>query len=146
MTDTTKATPKLLWVVGLTALFFDGMGAFDFVKAQLQDVAWFESFDFTQEQIDYIFGYPMYIVVPWGIAVWSGFFGAVMLLMRKAIAFPLFAVALGGFVLTVIYNYAFGNAYELMGTMNAIMTGVIFFLSLGFTLYARSMKEKGVLS
>lgn len=135
--------PKHLWVIGILALLWDSMGAFDYVMTQTQNEAYMSNF--TPEQLEFFYNFPSWVVFFWAIAVWGGLAGAVLLLMRKRLAVPVLLTAFVSMVVTAIHNFFLANGLEIMGTAGAIFSVAIFVIALGLWLYARAMAEKGVL-
>jgi hypothetical protein len=136
--------PWHLWVVGIFAFLWSGMGAFDYLMTQTQSDWYMESF--TPEQLDFFYGFPAWLVAFWAIAVWGGVLGAVLLLLRKKLAVPVFLVSFLSMVVTTIRNYGFANGFEIMGGAGAaVFSLLIFVFALLFYLYSRSMSGKGVL-
>ena len=119
------------------------MGVFDFLMTGTKNDMYMGNF--TQEQLDYFYDFPMWAIVLWAIAVWGGLLGSVALLLRKKIAFPIFAASLAAMVGTAIYNFVLSNGLEIMGTAGAIFTVIIFAISLLLVVYSKAMVRRGVL-
>lgn len=135
--------PKHLWVIGILALLWDSMGAFDYVMTQTQNEAYMSNF--TPEQLEFFYNFPSWVVFFWAIAVWGGLAGAVLLLMRKRLAVPVLLTSFVSMVITAIHNFFIANGLEIMGTGGAFFSVAIFVIALALWLYARAMAEKGVL-
>ncbi len=139
----TASTPRHLWVVGIIALLWNAMGALDFVMTQTKNEAYMG--EFTPEQLDFFYGFPLWLVVFWGVAVWGGVIGAVVLLLKNRLAVPIFLASLIAMLTTTFHNFVLSNGMEIMGVFGAVFTGVIFVIALALFLYARSMQARGVL-
>ena len=137
-------TPKHLWIVGVLALLWNGMGAMNYVVTQLKVDAFMSQY--TQEQLDYYYGFPAWAIAFWAIAVWFGVTGCVLLLMRKRIAETIFLISFASMVINSIYSYGMSNGMEIQGTGGFAFSLVIFVVSLGLWLYARTMRARGVLT
>jgi hypothetical protein len=137
-------TPWHLWVVGVLALLWNSMGAFDYLMTQTQNEGYMSQF--TPEQLEYFYGFPAWVVAFWAIAVWGGVLGAVLLLLRKKLAAGVFLVSFLSMVITSIYNFGLSNGPEAMGDPTDLVFSVlIFVVALLLYLYARAMKNRGVL-
>ena len=137
-------TPWHLWVIGVFALLWSGMGALDYVMTQTRNESYMSNF--TPEQLKFFYGIPAWAVATWAIGVWGGVVGAVLLLMRSGIARWVFLVSLLGMVITTIENYIFSNGMEIMGDPFSLgFTAAIFLFALGFYLYSVMMRKRGVL-
>jgi hypothetical protein len=145
MTETqVPKTPWHLWAVGVVGLLWSAMGAMDYVMTETRNETYLARF--TPEQLDYFYGFPTWVIATWALAVWCGVAGAVLLLLRKRVAEPVFLISLIAMVLTTIYNYGMSNGLEVMGGAGSLMfTAVIFLVALGLWLYARAMRARGVI-
>ncbi len=136
-------TPKHLWIVGIVALLWNCMGAFDYLATQLK----LESYmgGFTQEQLDYFYGIPAWAVAGWAIAVWIGLVGAAGLLLRRKWSAMAFAISLAGLALSSIYTLGLSNGLEIMGSAGTVMTVLIWVVSIFLVWYSRQQTKAGVL-
>jgi ribose/xylose/arabinose/galactoside ABC-type transport system permease subunit len=136
--------PWHLWVVGGLALVWNAIGAMDYVMTQTRNEAYMAQF--TPEQLEYFYGFPAWVVAAWAIAVWGGLLGAILLLLRRRLAVPVFLVSFIAMVITTIYNYLLSDGMRVMGDAATLaFTGAIFFIALLLWLYARAMAQRGVL-
>ena len=87
---TEQRTPWHLWVIGIVALLWNLVGAYDYLMTQTENAAYMGRF--TAEQLEYWYGFPTWVVASWAIAVWGGVLGAVLLLLKKRLAAPVFLV------------------------------------------------------
>jgi hypothetical protein len=137
-------TPWHIWVVGVVSLLWNSVGALDFVMTQTKNAAYMSGF--TAAQLEFYYGFPLWVVAAWGIAVWGGVLGSLLLLFRKSLAFHFFLWSLICMVLTCIHNYALSNGFEIMGGAKAlIFSSVIVVIGVLLLVYARSMRKRGVL-
>ena len=146
MADTPESTktPWHLWVVGIVSLLWNLVGAMDFVMTESRNSSYLK--EFTSEQLDFFFGFPVWVVAAWGIAVWGGVVGSLLMLFRKALAVCFFLASLICMILTTIHNYVLSNGLKVMGGVGPlIFSAVIFLICVLLWLYARSMRRRGVL-
>lgn len=137
-------TPKHLWVVGILTLLWNAVGAFDYLMTQTRNEAYMKAF--TPEQLDYFYGFPSWVVACWAIAVWGGVVGSLLLVLRKRLAVPVFAVSFAAMVATTIHNFVLTDGLRIMGGAGAAaFSAVIFLIALGLVVYSRAMRAKGVL-
>lgn len=142
----TPATPWHLWVTGIVALLWSAMGAMDYVMTQTENEWWMAQGEFTDQQLEFFYGFPAWVVAVWAIGVCGGVLGAVLLLLRKRVAVPVFLVSWVAMVVTTFQNYVLSNALEVFGsTGELIFMAVIFLVALGLVFYARAMSRRGVL-
>jgi len=137
-------TPKHVWIVGIIALLWNLMGAFDYVMTQTRNEAYMSQFD--QAQLDYFYGFPAWYEFFWALAVWGGVIGCIFLLLRKRLATPVFLASFVAMVVSAVYNFGLSEGMAVMGTSGFAFTVAIFFVALGLVLYARAMSSRQVLT
>ncbi|NND00015.1 MAG: hypothetical protein HKN85_07525 [Gammaproteobacteria bacterium] len=136
--------PWHLWVVGLLGLLWSAGGAFDYFMTQTSNEAYMSAF--TPEQLEFFYGLPSWVVAFWALAVWGGVLGAILLLLRKAIAVKIFLISLIAFLITAFQNYGLSNGLEVIGdAFSLVFVLVIFLASLGLFFYSRAMLRRGVI-
>jgi hypothetical protein len=141
----TSPRPKHLWVVGVVSLLWNAVGAFDYLMTQTRNASYMSQF--SEEQLEFFYGFPMWVEGAWAIAVWGALAGSVMLLFTKRLSVGLFLVSLVAMVLTTIHNYFLSNGLEVNGDpFSIVFTVVIALISIALFLYARAMAAKGVLN
>jgi hypothetical protein len=141
---TEQRTPWHLWVIGIVALLWNLFGAYDYLMTQTENAAYMSRF--TAEELEYWYGFPTWVVAAWAVAVWGGVLGAVLLLLKKRLAAPVFLVSFLAMVLTSIHNFLLSDGVAVMGGAAVAFSAVIFLFALGLWLYARAMARQGVLT
>ena len=141
----TIKTPWHLWLVGVTAVLFNAIGVFDFVMAMAQGSTYMARVGMTPEQIAHYMEMPPWMMVVWAVGVWGAMIGSVLILLRRKLAVPVFAVSLAAFLVSLLYTYVLTNGGEIMGQAMAITSGVITALLLFFMWYSWMMTRRGVL-
>jgi hypothetical protein len=136
--------PGHLWVVGVLALLWNGMGAFDYLATQFKLEFYMKQF--TPEQLSYFVGFPAWAVSGWAFGVWGAFVGSIGLLLRKRWSVWAFAVSIVGMVVSSIYTFGLSEGAKIMGTGGAIFTGIIWVVAVFLLLYARAQAKRGTLA
>ena len=142
MRESVKA-PVHLWIVGIVSLLWNAIGAFDYLASRLK-IEFYMS-QFTQEQLDYFYGFPTWAVAAWALGVWGSFFGSLALLLRKSWAVTLFGISILGLAVNSVYTYWMSNGTEVMGEGAVMFTAVIWVIVLLLFFYARALEKRGVL-
>lgn len=143
-------TPWHLWAVGILALAFTAFGAYDYIMSQLGNRDYIEAavggmgMD-VDAAIAYFSGFPLWMDFVWAIGVWGGVAGALLLILRNRLAFPVWAVSLIALVISNIYGFVEPMPGMTDPTPTYIATAGVFVIMLGLTLYARAMAKRGVL-
>ena len=86
-------TPWHLWVVGVLAALWNGFGCFDYVMTQTRRDEWFVQMGMTEAQLTYFNAMPAWTHAAWAIGVWGGLLGALLLLLHRKWATPVFVVS-----------------------------------------------------
>lgn len=136
--------PWHLWVVGVAALLWNGLGCLDYTMTQLQGDAWLANMDPTELQMAWFHDLPAWYEAAWAVGVWGGLLGAVLLLVRRKWAVHAFAASLLGWAAGATYTFGLSNGMEAMGTwwpMLVVKGGICAF----FVWYAWMSGQKGVL-
>ena len=107
MQDTVQSrTPTHLWIVGVLALLWSGFGAYDYLMTRTKGAAYVDSMmpGTGEAMMAYIDSFPLWASFGWGLGVWMGLLGSVLLLMRHRWAVPALALSLLGAVLGLGYQ------------------------------------------
>ena len=138
-----KKAPWHIWVVGIVGFLWSCMGVMDFVMTRTKNEGYLETF--SEEQLEFFNGFPMWMVICWGVAVFGGLIGTLLVMFRSKLAVPVFAVSLIGLIGTTIQNYGMSAAFEIMGMGAAIFTCVIFSVAVFLLIYSIRMANAKVL-
>jgi len=143
----TARTPMHLWIVGFLALLWNGFGASDYVMTRMRDEDYLRSMmpDVDpQAMLAYVDGFPIWASIGWGLGVWLGLAGSVLLLMRSRHAVLAFGLSLIGSILGLGYQLA-KPMPGVTGFMASGLPIIIIVIALALFLYARGNEKKGVL-
>jgi hypothetical protein len=151
MATTAQArTPIHLWIVGVLSLLWGCFGGYDYVMSHMRDMDYIKA---SMPGVDpnaalaWMDAFPMYAKAGWGLGVWGGLLGAILLLIRSRYAVWAYGVSLLGAVLGLGYQIALAPPLPGADTpMMKVIPYVIILVALGLFLYARAMEKKGVLS
>lgn len=137
-------TPWHLWLVGILAVLWNAMGAFDYVMTQTRNEAYLASF--TEEQLAFFTSFPTWMVFAWATAIWTSVIGSVLLLFKSKFSVPVFGISIVSMLISYFHNYVLENGAELMGAGGLLFTGVIIIVAFALFFYARGMAKRGVLA
>jgi hypothetical protein len=145
MTERTIKTPWHLWLVGVVAVLFNSIGVFDFVMSMTQGSSYMASAGMTPAQIAHYQALPAWMTADWAIGVFGALLGSVLILLRNKLAWPILAVSLAAFLVSLAHTYLLTDGGKIMGSQMAIASAVIAGLLAFFTWYAWWMTRRGVL-
>jgi len=142
-------TPVHLWIVGVLATLWNCFGCYDYLMTRMRNT------DYIAEAMPgvdpnaalaWVDGFPIYAQIGWGMGVWLGLLGGILLLLRSRWAVWSLGLSLLGAVVSL--GYQITMAPPLAGASGFMFTGmpyVIILVCLALFLYARAMAAKGVL-
>lgn len=140
-----KKAPWHLWVVGVVAVLWNGIGAYDYVMTMVGGVDYLRQAGLSEALVAAFGAMPMWVSVAWPLAVWSAVLGSVLLLARSRWAFPVFVTSLIVYLANQVHHYGLSEIGALSGTSGLAIAATIA-LSLVFLIwYARMMTRRGVL-
>ena len=143
-------TPAHLWIVGIVALLWNAIGAMDYLMTRLRNTDYLRSMmpDVSPEaMLAWVDGFPIWAQFGWGLGVWSGLLGSILLLMRSRWAVVAFGLSLAGIVLGIGYQILVappppGVAEE---GPAAIMPYAVILIGVALYFYSRAMAAKRLL-
>ena len=141
-------TPVHLWIVGALALLWNCFGAYDYVMTRTHNLAYLAK---SMPGVDpgaaiaWIEAMPLYAQIGWGLGVWCGLAGAILLLLRSRYAVWAFAISMLGIVLGIGYQLV--AAPPLAGADNSskIMPYVIIVVGAALLAYSQMIAKRAVL-
>ena len=151
MATTAQArTPAHLWIVGILSLLWNCFGAYDYLMTRTRGAEYIATMmpgvD-ANAALAWIESMPLYAQIGWGLGVWLGLLGSVLLLIRSRWAVWSFALSLLGALMSLGYQLLL--APPMPGSSGSasskVMPIVILVVALGLLLYARAMEKRGVL-
>ena len=111
-TSTTK-TPIHLWIVAGLATLWNAFGCFDYFMTRTRGAAYIESMMPTIDgaaMMAYINGFPIWVSFFWGLGVWAGLAGSILLLMRHRLAVPVLLASMVGAIVGIVYRSSIRSA------------------------------------
>lgn len=128
MTNSSKKPAVWFWIISIVALlwFLTGVNAY---LQQAYRTEWFTS-QLNMEQMAAVNDMPAWVTAAFAIAVFAGTLGAIVLLLRKKWARPLFSLSLLGVLLQTVHHLVISNYNEIFGPpiMPLIAIVVLLFL------------------
>ena len=142
-----RGLPVHFWIVSLLALLWNLFGAYDYLMSRLHNEAYLKMM-MPGANPATMFGFmdrmPLYASAGWGLGVWCGLAGTVLMLMRNRLAVTLYIVSLIGMALS--FGYQLFVARDVPAGMDSpIVPLIIAAIGVGLLLYARSLTAKGIL-
>lgn len=115
---------KLLWLIGVLALAWNGFGVIQFLGSVTATPASLMADGLTAEQAAVMTGYPIWMTVSFAIGVFGGLIGSALLITRKRLAVPVFAISLAGYLALYTGDIVHG-VFAVMGTPQIIILSIV---------------------
>jgi hypothetical protein len=145
-----ERAPMHLWIVGGLGTLWNGFGAYDYWMTRTRNTDYLAGMmpDVDpQATLAWVDSFPVWAQFGWGLGVWMGLLGSILLLVRHRFAVHTLALSALGAIIGLGYQII--AAPPLAGmeddTMMTVMPFVIIAVAIGLFLYARAMASKGVL-
>ena len=151
MDDAVQTSPPMhLWIVGGVATLWNAFGCYDYLMTRMRNTDYIAA---AMPGVDpnaalaWVDAFPLYAQIGWGLGVWMGLAGSVLLLMRHRWAVWAYGLSLVGAVLGLGYQIALApplaGAHE-TALMKAVPY-IVILVAIALFLYARGQEKKGVL-
>jgi hypothetical protein len=102
---------------------------------------------YPQQQRDYFASFPLWAVAVWGIGVFGGVIGCILLLLKKRVAFPVLLVSLIGAIVSNLGGLFLLGGLEVMRETGGLgFTAIPIIIGAFLACYAYAMRKKGVLT
>lgn len=120
---TTNKPTAIYWVIALIALFWNGMGAIEYLRIELMTPEAVEAL--PELERSFYENVPIWATAAFAFAVWGGLTGSLFLLIRKKWAKAAFYLSFAGILVQLTHNYFIGNAMEAYGPRGLVMPVMI---------------------
>ena len=143
MSDAATGKPPLsFWIVAGIALAWNLIGLFMYYSGvsatpeQLQAV-------YSPEQYAAIEATPVWVTSAFAIATTFGVIASVVLLLRKAAAFPLFVVSFVALLVQDLYLFLLSDSLAVFGSSLLVIQGCVFLGGIIWVWYSRLARNRG---
>lgn len=137
-------TPTSFWVLVGLFLIWNLLGVFHYLTSVNATVESLVAQGMTIKQAEVFHNTPSYHYAVFALGVWSGLLGAVLLLLRKAWAAPVFLFSAVMVIVSFVLDAVGGNLSALGLSYLGIMTFTLM-LALFEAWYSKRMKAHGIL-
>jgi len=145
-----ERAPMHLWIIGGIAALWGAFGGYDYIMTRMRNTDYLAGMMPGVDPnafLDWIDGFPIWADFGWGLGVWCGLAGAILLLMRNRYAVWAMGLSLLGAVLGLGYQIALAPPPPAGadGPMFTIVPYVIILVAVALFAYARGMEKRGIL-
>ncbi|KRB85758.1 hypothetical protein ASE00_03015 [Sphingomonas sp. Root710] len=144
MSDTseTAAAPNWFMAVGVLFLLWGLAGIYAFYSQLTTPYEQLVA-QMGKAGADCIAAMPQWLWWVYGVAVWSGTFGSVALLLRRAWAQPLYLLSLAAVIIQFGHSFGVAKIQDIMGWGAAAFPAFIIAMAIIELWFATSAKKKG---
>lgn len=135
--------PRSFLGIGIILLLWNLMGVFAFIMQYSADLSQLAKSDPYTARI--FAAMPGWAWVAYAVAVGAGTLGAVLLLLRKAAAAPLFLLSIIAVIVQFGYSFIHTDLLAVKGVTAAIFPAVILIIAIFQWRYARSLISRRIL-
>ena len=140
MTKKPIKPPIWFWIIAVMAVLWSLIGLYDYVMSMTMNQAYLASFG--QEMLDFLKVMPIWAKLSWGLAIAGSVLGSLALVLRRSIAYPLFALTIVVMAISFAYQFTI-DAKPKPDTAMLIMTVLIWAIAIFLVWFARTAKNKG---
>lgn len=134
------------WVIASVMLVWNLIGLMFYYQQSTLTPEIMMQAGLTPEQIAHIMNTPAWGHSGYAIAVNAGVLGAILLLLRKVWALPLFVLSLVGALVQDLDAFVMRDAIEAWGPSGVTLPIIVILICLFEIWYSRAAKNKGLLS
>lgn len=137
----TGKLPTLYWIVAIVGLLFNLVGVADYTMSHAMPDAVFANA--PADLRAWVEAFPAWATALWALGVWGAFLGSIALLLRREWAVPAFGVSIIGLVGTTLYQFLSNPPASVTTPGAYAFSALIWAVTIGLFLYARSARAKG---
>ena len=100
----TRKPSTIYWVIGVIALIWNAMGVMAYLGRALATDEMIATLP-AEQQAEFLVEYPAWYTAAFALAVFCGALGALMLLFKKRLAYPLFIISAAAAITQHIYLF-----------------------------------------
>jgi hypothetical protein len=139
--ETTSEMPSSLYWVAGAALVWNLIGISAYVDQMTMSPE--AMAQLTDAQRQYFETRPAWAASAFAIAVNAGALGCLLLLLRKALAYPVLIVSLAGVIVQNLHAYFLSNGWAAFGPAGVGFVGAVLFVGVYLVRYSANAKAQG---
>jgi hypothetical protein len=141
-------TPVHFWIVSALALLWNAFGAYDYLMTRTHNLEYIAS---SMPGVDpnaaiaWVESMPLYAQIGWGLGVWMGLLGAVLMLVRSRYTVWAFAASMVGIVLGIGYQLLAAPPLEGASPNGKLIEYAVIVVGAVLLAYAQAMRKRDLL-
>ncbi|WP_166384644.1 hypothetical protein [Polaribacter sp. 11A2H] len=135
---------KAFWIIAIVGLLWNTMGVDGYLNQAYQT----ERFKlmYTEEQLEFIYNTPSWVMAAFAIAVFSSVLGCILLFFKKKLAKVFFLIGLIAVLIQTTYNGFINPGKELYGVMEYSMLIIIPLFAVFLFWFSKKCADDGILT
>ena len=142
--DAIGGPPRSFYVISGVALAWNLLGVMAYIMQVTMSQEAFNALPDAERML--YENMPSWATAAFAIAVNGGALGGLLLLLRKALAFPVLIASLVGVMVQMYHSFFIANSIEVYGPGGMIMPVMVVVISVFLVWYSRDAKGKGWIS
>lgn len=138
---TTNKPNTGFWIIAVLALLWNLMGIFQFLLATVMVDTMNDKV--PEEQMALFNSLPSWYYYIFGVAVFAGVLGALLLLLRKKIAVPVFGISLLAVLVQMGYWLFATEVMDVVGMVSVVMPLIVIIVAIFLYFYSKGAAQKG---
>ena len=142
--ESTTATPMTHWLVAGAALIWNLFGMLIYVMTVSATPEQLEA-QYNAAEIEFLQSIPVWATSANAIAVTAGVVASILLLLKKSLTLPLFALSLAALLIQDLYSFVLADVVAVFGMVPVYIQGTVLVIAIALLLYAYVGKRRGLL-
>ena len=143
MIDTLDPKPGFsYWIIGTVALLWNLLGVMAYVM-QVSATPEQLAAAYTPEQVELLLAIPAWATSMTAIATTFGVLGSILLLLRRKLSTPVFAISLVALIIQNIYTFGMTETLTVFGTTPLLIQSAVMLIAVFLVWYSRQAGAKG---
>ena len=132
---------RSFWLISIAALLWNALGVMAFImQVTMSDEAMAALPEAERMLYENV---PAWVTAVFAIAVFAGALGSLLLLMRNALAVPVFALSFAAIVVQMFHNLFIADTVSVMGAPAATLPILVIVIALFLLWYSQTARKKG---
>lgn len=141
MTENESVAPRSFLIISGLALVWNVLGIASYVmQVTLSEDALMAMPEAQRALYENV---PAWATSAYAIAVNAGAIGSLLLLLRQALAVPVFVISLVAIIVQMYHGFFLANGLEILGPSAVVMPVLVTAVGIALIWYSRGAKEKG---
>ncbi len=138
-------TPLTHWLIGGAALIWNLFGfSIYYMTVTITPEQMLARYE--PDQIVYMESIPVWVTSAFAIAVTTAVIGSVFLLLRNALALPLFVISLVAILVQHTYSFVLSDVVAIFGMTQVYIASTVFVITILLVFYSWRARAKGLLT